>query len=193
MDFYFTNKLPSNIAVQPQGANNNTPNVDQAEAADPTFFYTDPLQPGEVWLHSWMLYTSQAPVLDSTGEHIKTKEESKQLFTPLIYVHKKRKNRSLMAEKKEEPVSQSKSLSDSDSSDDNGVNPRLKTSVEERQYNTIPRSAIATHIALSYSRVQANPTVERGPPHQEVKNLLQRKQRLKPEIPHTKINNDQLL
>ena len=74
-----------------------------------------------------------------------------------------------MAEKKEEPISQSKSLTDSDSSDDNEVNPRFKTSVEERQYNTIPGSAIATCIALSYSRAQANPTVERGPPHQKVK------------------------
>ena len=73
-----------------------------------------------------------------------------------------------MAEKKE-PVSQSKFLSDSDSSDDNEINPRLKTSVEEKQYNTIPGSAIATLIALSYSRVQVNPTVERGPPHQKVK------------------------
>ena len=88
---------------------------------------------------------------------------------PLISAHKKRKNRSLMAEKKEEPVSQSKSLTDSDSSDDNEVNPRFKTSIEERQYNTIPGSAIATHIALSYSRAQANPTVERGPPHQKAK------------------------
>ena len=67
----------------------------------------------------------------------------------LIYAHKERKNRSLMAEKKEEPVSQSKSLTDSDSSDDNKINPRFKTSVEERQYNTIPGLAIATHIALS--------------------------------------------
>ena len=74
-----------------------------------------------------------------------------------------------MTEKKEEPVSQSKSLSDSDSSGNNEVNPRLKTSVEERQYNTIPGLAIATHIALSYSRAQVNPTVERGPPHQKVK------------------------
>ena len=88
---------------------------------------------------------------------------------PLIYVHKKRKNRSWMAEKKEEPVSQSKLLSDSDSSDDNEVNPRLKTSVEERQYFTIPELVIATWIALSYSRMQANPTVVRGPPHQKVK------------------------
>ena len=37
-DFYFTNKLPSNIAVRTQGTNNNSPNADQAEAADPTFF-----------------------------------------------------------------------------------------------------------------------------------------------------------
>ena len=35
-DFYFTNKLPSNIAVWPQGENNNTPITDQAAAADPT-------------------------------------------------------------------------------------------------------------------------------------------------------------
>ena len=88
---------------------------------------------------------------------------------PLIYAHKKRKNRSLMAKKKEEPVSQSKSLTDSNSSENNEVNLRFKTSVEERQYNTIPGSAIATHIALSYSRAQANPTIERGPPHQKVK------------------------
>ena len=73
-----------------------------------------------------------------------------------------------MAEKKEEPVSQSKSLSDRDSLDDNEIDPRCKMSVEERQYNTIPGSAIATHIALSYSRAQANPTIERGPPHQKV-------------------------
>ena len=74
-----------------------------------------------------------------------------------------------MAEKKEEPANQSKSLTDSDTSDDTKVNPRFETSVEERQYNTIPGSVIATHIALSHSRVQANPTVERGPPCQKVK------------------------
>ena len=36
-DFYFTNKLPSNIAVPPQGANNNTPNVDQAKQQTPHY------------------------------------------------------------------------------------------------------------------------------------------------------------
>ena len=78
-------------------------------------------------------------------------------------------NRSLMAKKEKELISQSKYLSDSDSSNDNEINLRLKTSVEERQYNTIPGSAIATQIALSYSRAQVNLTVERGPPHQRAK------------------------
>ena len=82
-DFYFTNKLPSNIAVQPQGENNNTPTADQAAAADPSLFGTDPLQPGEIHLHSSMLYTSQAPVLDLTGEHIKTKEDIEAAFHAL--------------------------------------------------------------------------------------------------------------
>ena len=73
----------------------------------------------------------------------------------LIYAHKKRKNRSLMAEKKE-PANQSKSLTDSDTSDDTKVNPRFKISVEERQYNTIQGSVTSTCIALSHSRMQAN-------------------------------------
>ena len=52
-DFYFTNKLPSNITVRPPGENNTTPTADQAAAAaDPTLFDTDHLQPGEICLHS---------------------------------------------------------------------------------------------------------------------------------------------
>ena len=82
-DFYFTNKLSSNIVVRPQSTNNNSPNADQAEAADPTFFAADPLQPGKVHLHSWMLYTPQAPILDLTGEHIKTKEDIEAAFHSL--------------------------------------------------------------------------------------------------------------
>ena len=80
------------------------------------------------------------------------------------------KKRSLMAEKtQEEPANQSKSLTDSDTSDDTEVNPRFKTSVEETQYNTVPGSATSTCIALSHSRAQANPTIERGPPRWKVK------------------------
>ena len=31
----------------------------------------------------WMLYTSQAPILDLTGEHIKTKEDIEAVFCTL--------------------------------------------------------------------------------------------------------------
>ena len=90
-DFYFTNKLPSNIVVQPQGTNNNSPNTNQA--ADPTFFEADPLQPGEVRLHLWMLYTPHAPVLDLIGEHIKTKEDIKAAFHVLnLCTHEEQKS-----------------------------------------------------------------------------------------------------
>ena len=93
MDFYFSNKLASNIAVRPQGRNNNSPNADQAEAADPAFFAADPLQPGKVRLHLWMLYTPQAPVLDLTGEHIKTKEDIEAAFYSLnLCTHDKQKS-----------------------------------------------------------------------------------------------------
>ena len=80
-DFYFTNTLQYHSL--PLGKNNNMPTADQAAAADPTVFDTDPLQPGEIHLHSWMLYTSQAPILDLTGEHIKTKEDIEATFHAL--------------------------------------------------------------------------------------------------------------
>ena len=82
-DFYFTNKLPSNIVVPSPGKNNTMFTRDQVAAADPTLFDTDPLQPGEICLHLWMLYTSQAPILDLTGEHIKTKEDIEATFHAL--------------------------------------------------------------------------------------------------------------
>ena len=102
-DFYFTNKLPSNIAIQPKGANNNTPNTDQAEAADLTFFDTNPLQPGEVHLHSWMLYTPQAPILDLTGAHIKTKEDIEVAFQVLnLYTHEEQESHGTKGNKDEQ-------------------------------------------------------------------------------------------
>ena len=65
----------------------------------------------------------------------------------------------------EKSKSPNKQLSDSDTSDEEPINPILKTSVEERRYGTIPGFTLATQAALSHSRVQANPTVERGPSH----------------------------
>ena len=84
-----------------------------------------------------------------------------------------------MVQKDTKPNNQSKYLSDSDS-DDNKIDPRLKTSIEDRQYNTIPGSTIATQIALSHSRAQANPTLERVHHDRKLslRNQLQRIKRL---------------
>ena len=64
--------------------------------------------------------------------------------------------------KDEKPTDQNKQLSDSDTSDDKQINPKLKTSVEGRHYGTIPGLVLATQAALSHSHAQANPTVEQG-------------------------------
>ena len=73
-------------------------------------------------------------------------------------------NSGLMAEgNPKSPKSPTKQLSDSDTSEEDQVNPVLRTSEEERHYGTILGSALATQIALSHSRAQNNPTVERGP------------------------------
>ena len=61
------------------------------------------------------------------------------------------------------PKSSTKQLSDSDTSEEEHVNPMLRTSEEERHYGTICGSALATQIALSHSMAQSNPTVKRGP------------------------------
>ena len=63
------------------------------------------------------------------------------------------------------PKSPTNELSDSDTSEEEQVNPSLRTSEEERHYGTICGSALATQIALSHSRAQANPIVKRGPSH----------------------------
>ena len=71
-----------------------------------------------------------------------------------------------MAEGKDKELTNlNKQLSDRDTLDDEPINPKLKTSVEERHYGTIPDSVLATQAALSHTCAQANPTVERGPSH----------------------------
>ena len=69
-----------------------------------------------------------------------------------------------MAEKQIPKIkAQSEQLSDSNTLDEE-ADPRLHTSEEERQYGMIRGSAQATQAALSHSRAQTNPTVEKGPP-----------------------------
>ena len=50
----------------------------------------------------------------------------------------------------------------SESSEEDSVPQHLKTSVEEREYGTIPGSITATLVAQSHTRAQCNPTIERG-------------------------------
>ena len=68
-----------------------------------------------------------------------------------------------MVKKKVQKIKvQSDYLSDSETSEEE-VNPQLCTSEEERIYGTIKGSTQATQAVLSHTRVQSNPTVERGP------------------------------
>ena len=77
-----------------------------------------------------------------------------------------KKNLHQIAEGKDEkPTNPNKQLSDSETSDEEPINPILKTSVKERHCGTIPGSVIATQAALSHSQAQANPAVERVPSH----------------------------
>ena len=62
-------------------------------------------------------------------------------------------------------------ISDSESSDEE-VNQHLRTSKEERLYDTIMGSAQATQAALAYTMAQCNPTVKRGPDRQPKLKLL---------------------
>ena len=83
------------------------------------------------------------------------------LFMSCIYVPQtviNKKNLHQMAEGKDEkPTNPNKQLSDSDTSNDEPINPKLKT------YGTIPVLVLATQAALSHLLAQANPTVEQGP------------------------------
>ena len=73
-------------------------------------------------------------------------------------------NSALMAEGNAKiPKGPTKELSNSDTSEEEQVNPMFRTSKEERYYRTTHCSALATQIALSHSRAQTNPAVERGP------------------------------
>ena len=79
-----------------------------------------------------------------------------------------------MAEKKiPKNNTPSDQLSNSDTLDEE-ADPQLRTSEEERNYGMLRGSAQATQVALSHSRVQMNPTVERGPPYRPKRKKLPR-------------------
>ena len=72
MDFYLTNVEPR-VWILPTPPTNNKTAISSAAAAASNLtpeILPDPVQPGEIRLHSCMLYTPQAPVLDLRGQNI---------------------------------------------------------------------------------------------------------------------------
>ena len=69
----------------------------------------------------------------------------------------------MAAKEPNEPKHPTKTEPDSDTSEEDTIDPRYVTSIKERQYSTIKGSAIASKIFLSHSCAQANPTFEKGP------------------------------
>ena len=65
-DFYLTNMEPNEWILLTPLANNEMATSNTAAAASNLTpeIPPDPVQPGEIRLHSWMLYTPQAPVPD---------------------------------------------------------------------------------------------------------------------------------
>ena len=71
-DFYLTNIEPRKWILPTPPTNNKTATSNPAAAAsNPTpVIPADPLQPGGIRLHSWQLYTPEAPVLDLRGKKV---------------------------------------------------------------------------------------------------------------------------
>ena len=69
---YLTNVEPKPWILPTPPSNNDTPEPSGTTASDnfTPVIEPDPVQPGEIRLHSWMLYTPQAPVLDLGEETI---------------------------------------------------------------------------------------------------------------------------
>ena len=81
------------------------------------------------------------------------------VYVPQAVITKKNLHQTAEGKDKK-PTNLNKHLSDSNTLDDKPINPKLKTSVEERHYGTIPGSVLAIQAALSHPCAQANPTVK---------------------------------
>ena len=77
-----TNIEPKPWILPTPPSNKNTPKPSGAAAADnfTPAIEPDPVQPGEIRLHSWMLYTLQAPVHDFREETITSTLDLRDAF-----------------------------------------------------------------------------------------------------------------
>ena len=81
-DFYLTNIEPKPWNLPTPLSNRNTPEPSGTTAADnfTPIIEPDPVQPGEIRLHSWMLHTPQAPVLDLREETLTSTLDLRDTF-----------------------------------------------------------------------------------------------------------------
>ena len=84
-DFYLTNVEPKPWILPTPPTNNDTTTLSTPVAASnfTPEIQPDPVQPGEIRLHSWMLYTPQAPVLDLRGQNITSTFDLRDAFHQL--------------------------------------------------------------------------------------------------------------
>ena len=72
--------------ILPTPPTNNNTTTSSTTAAASNFtpeIQPDPVQPGEIRLHSWMLYTPQAPVLDLRGQNVMSTLDLRDTFHQL--------------------------------------------------------------------------------------------------------------
>ena len=81
-DFYLTNVEPKPWILPTPPLNKDTPKPSGTTAADnfTLVIEPDPLQPGDIRLHSWMLNTPQAPVLDLRDKTITSTLDLRDIF-----------------------------------------------------------------------------------------------------------------
>ena len=155
-DYFFTNIEPTPIIVEHPAAYQNKSTSQQPVNGDTVSQQTHPQQPEETRIHLSMLINRQVPVLNLTETKITSHANLQEAFNSLcVCSHGEKKIPKIKT--------QSDQLSDSNTPDEE-ADLRLRTSVEERNYGMIRGSSQATQVALSHSRVQTNPTIERGPP-----------------------------
>ena len=72
--------------ILPTPLTNNKTTTSITAAASSNFtseILPDPVQPGEISLHTWMLYTPQAPVLDLRGQSVTSTLDLRDTFHQL--------------------------------------------------------------------------------------------------------------
>ena len=81
-NYHLTNIEPRSWILPTPPQNKDTPEPSTAVAADKLtpVIESDPVQPGEIRLHSWMLYMPQAPVLDLREETITSDIDLRDTF-----------------------------------------------------------------------------------------------------------------